>query len=124
MKSKQILKEERGQSIVEFCLVIPIFFLLFLAVMQLGILLYQDVRANLTAWEVARAYLIEPGRAKQGQEFFKREGMEVTLHRFTKANEGEYLRVTASTPVLRLIPTEQLPKLAQGQVTVRVEPSP
>ena len=52
--------DERGQSTVEFALVLPLVLVVLLAVFQVGMIVYAQVSVTHTAREVARAVAVDP----------------------------------------------------------------
>ena len=51
----------RGQALVEFALILPVFFLLFAGMVDFGIALYSDITVINAAREGARIGVVDPG---------------------------------------------------------------
>lgn len=54
------MKRERGQSSIEFALVLPIFLVLVLALAQVGLVVQAQISVTHTAREAARALAVDP----------------------------------------------------------------
>jgi Flp pilus assembly protein TadG len=55
-----VKRGDRGQSTVEFALVLPIIFVVLLGVVQAGVTIYAQIAVTHTAREVARALAVDP----------------------------------------------------------------
>lgn len=53
-KIVKLLKQERGQALVEFAIVVPIFLLMLVGMINLGFVLFNYLSLNMTAQEASR----------------------------------------------------------------------
>lgn len=83
MTGRRNERGQRGQSTVEFALVLPIVFVVLLALVQVGVVIYAQIAVTHTAREVARVLAVDPAAdphaAAVAATSLKPDRLEVTV---------------------------------------------
>jgi Flp pilus assembly protein TadG len=66
-KWKRIAKEEKGQSLVEFALLLPVLMLIILGIIEFGFMFNAKITLNSAAREGARVYAVSKDEAEVNQ---------------------------------------------------------
>ncbi|MEH7094847.1 TadE/TadG family type IV pilus assembly protein [Neobacillus vireti] len=127
--SRKLLKQEEGQSMVEFAMIVPIFLLMVAGMINIGIILFHYLNLNMTAQEASRL----AGLGKTDTEISTYVKDHTTLTKFDKMSvtvsptvrkSGDYVTVTLSYPIAEITPIfDKLlsPYQLKAASTVRVE---
>jgi len=130
-KVEKLIKQEQGQSLVEFAIIVPLFFLILVGIINFGMVLSSYLNLNFNAQEASRlaglgktdAEIVE--FAKSNASFSNPSELGVTISPDEGSREsGDYVTVTLSYPVTNIIPIfDQLlyPYNLTAKATVRVE---
>ena len=95
---------ERGQSTVEFALVLPLVVVVVLGVLQVGMIVYAQVSVTHTAREVARALAVDPtvdvGSLVQEVSTLRADDVRISTEISESVSAvGRYVEVEVSAPV-------------------------
>lgn len=126
-----MIKEQKGQSLVEFALLLPLLLLLICGIVDLGRLLFASVSLNMTAQETVRL----GGLGKTDAEItsYARDhvrvgnasGLQVTISPMQATRKsGENITVTLSysLPLITPLMTQIIPDpVLSANSTIRVE---
>ena len=123
MYLNKLLKNESGQSTVEFALVIPMIAIFLMLILQVGLVVRQKILVTNSSREAARILSVENNSGKASSKVKETiKGADIQISR--PNNQGEYLTVTVSDnvesnmPILGII----FPEITvSSKTTMRVE---
>ncbi len=96
--SRRAAKDERGQDIVEFALVVPFIALLFLGIIEFGIIVFRYNTVSNAAREGARYGIVHPTATGQSSCAAASAGMVVAACNLTTGLVASSTEVTATHP--------------------------
>jgi Flp pilus assembly protein TadG len=130
-KILKLLKQEHGQSLVEFALIVPLFLLMLVGMINLGFVLYNYLSLNMTAQEASRLAGLGKTNAEiiqfvQNQSTVSHPGdVGVAVSPAPPSRlSGTYATVTLSYPMADITPIfDQFlsPYNLKAKSTIRVE---
>lgn len=95
---KRAVKDERGQDLVEFALVVPIILLLFLGIIEFGIIVFRYNTVSNAAREGARYGIVHPKDTGTSTCAAASAGMVVAACNLTTGLVSSSTHVTATNP--------------------------
>ncbi|SES16612.1 TadE-like protein [Gracilibacillus ureilyticus] len=126
---KNIFKNENGQSLVEFALVIPLFLMIVVGVIDFGGLFYTNLQMEMVTQEATR--LAGLGNDDTTIRSYAEEKFQGNSDNLTVAitpdevnrNSGEYVTVKLSYPTefLNILGDFAIPYALESSSTIRVE---
>ena len=103
-KMKNLFKNKRGQALVEFALVVPLFLLLLFGILESGRVIYTKLIVTEAAREGARAVAVSGDRAQAAIAVNKFPGTLTTTVTPTPLVYGQTVVVKVSTTVTIVTP--------------------
>lgn len=127
-----MMKDEKGQSLVEFAIILPLLLLLLIGIIDFGRVLYTHMHLHLTTQETVRIAGIGTRTDAQVEEFaynhFRGDpnDLEITITPSeTERKAGEYVTVNLRYPISYLTPglsqVISSPQFISSNSTIRVE---
>lgn len=126
----RLWRDERGQSLVEFALVLPILLLLLVGIFNFGEMFYSDIVINQAARDAARYASLGTSQTVLNQVVMQDcqtlDTSKVTLNvsQPYPQNSGNTVTITINYPVSVMVPLSLLlpsPVNLQAVMTMRVE---